>query len=133
LPVLIVWGSQQERKLAETIAAGSAADARLAPSTTLRELAALAQPARIFVGSDTGPLHLAVAVGTPCVGLYGPWPAEENGPYGSSHVVLQKMAIHGPPSKRAFERRYASRKFMDSIDVPSVCAACDKILGGRIG
>ncbi len=131
LPSIVVWAGQQERTRAEAIVAGSGGQARLAPATTLRELAALAQQARMFVSSDTGPLHLAVAVGTPCVGLYGPWPAEENGPYGPGHVVIQKMAIRGPASERSFERRHASREFMESIDVPSVCAACDEVLGRK--
>jgi ADP-heptose:LPS heptosyltransferase len=127
LPSIVVWAGQEERGLAERIVVASDARARPAPPTTLRELAALCQRAWIFVSSDTGPLHLAVAVGTPCVGLYGPWPAEENGPYGPEHVVVQKMAIYGTSS----ERRHASSALMDAIDVPSVCAACDEILGRR--
>jgi len=124
LPSLVVWAGREERALAERIVANSEGRACLAPPTTLRELAALCQRARIFVSSDTGPLHLAVAVGTPCVGLYGPWPAEENGPYGPGHAVVQKMAIYGPSSRR----RRASSVLMEAIDVPSVCEACDEIL-----
>ena len=122
LPAIVVWAGEEEKALAQTIVAGS--DARLAPPTTLRQLAALSQQARIFVSCDTGPLHLAVAVDTPCVGLYGPWPAEGHGPYGPKHVVVQKMTIHGT----SYQRRHASRALMDAIDVPSVCAACDEIL-----
>lgn len=124
LPSLVVWAGAEERALAETIVASADGHARLAPSTTLRELAALCEKATLFVSSDTGPLHLAVAVGTPCVGLYGPWPAEENGPYGPGHVVVQKMAIYGPSS----QRRRAPRELMEAIDVPSVCETCDTIL-----
>ena len=52
-----------------------------------------------FIASDTGPLHLAAAVGTPCVGLFGPMPAERNGPYGPLHVAVQKRVLdrHQPP------------------------------------
>jgi len=125
LPVLVVWAGNDERALAERIVAGSGSHARLAPATTLRELGALAEQARMFVSSDTGPLHLAVAVGTPCVGLYGPWPAEGHGPYGPGHVVIQRMTIHGT----SHERRHASSALMEAIDVPSVCAACDEVLG----
>lgn len=125
LSVLVVWAGKDELALAQTIVGGSDGSAKLAPATTLRELAALAQRARVFVSSDTGPLHLAAAVGTPCVGLYGPWPAEAHGPYGPGHVVLQKGAIYGT----SFQRRHASSALMEAIDVPSVCAACDEILG----
>jgi len=128
LPVLVVWAGAEERAMAEAIVAGSEAQARLAPPTTLRELAAVSQRAEIFVSSDTGPIHLAVAVGTPCVGLYGPWPAEGHGPYGPGHVVLQKMTIYGTSS----QRRRAPRDLMEAIDVPSVCAGCDQILSRKV-
>jgi len=125
LPSLVVWAGNQERAWAEQIVAGSGGHGRLAPRTSLRELAALCRRARLFVGSDTGPLHLAVAVGTPCVGLYGPMPAERNGPYGPKHVALQQMRFEG--SSR--QRRRASGELMEAIDAESVCDACDWLLG----
>ena len=125
LPVVVVWAGADERALAQQIVAGADRHARLAPATTLRQLAALSQRARLFVSCDTGPLHLAVAVGTACVGLYGPWPAEGHGPYGPGHAVVQKMTIYGT----THQRRHAPRALMEAIDVPSVCAACDEVLG----
>jgi heptosyltransferase I len=124
LPTLVVWSGENELAMADEIVAGAAGHARLAPPTTLRELASLARRAQLFIGSDTGPLHLAVAVGTPCVGLYGPWPATTNGPYGPQHVAIQKMTLEG--STR--DRRHASAQYMDAIDIESVCDACDQIL-----
>lgn len=56
--------------------------------TNLREYLALAQRATVFVGGDTGPLHLAAAVGTPIVGLYGPTSAERNGPFAAADKVV---------------------------------------------
>ncbi len=125
LPTLVVAAGTEERKATGPIVAGSDGYAQLAPRTTLRELAALSRRCRLFIGSDTGPLHLAAAVGTPCVGLYGPWPAERHGPYGAQHVVVQKMCMDG--STR--QRRRAPPTCMEAIDVESVCAACDEILG----
>jgi ADP-heptose:LPS heptosyltransferase len=78
----------------------------------------------LFVGSDTGPLHLAAAVGTPCVGLYGPMPAERNGPYGPRHVALQERQFHGTSR----QRRTAPAALMEAIGVERVCAACAQIL-----
>ena len=124
LPSLVIWAGQEERALAEQIVAGSAGHARLAPSTTLAQLAALARRCRLFIGSDTGPLHLAAAVGTPCVGLYGPWPAKRHGPYGPQHIALQKMFFEGPTRAR----RNAPPEFMQAIHVELVCGACDQIL-----
>jgi len=56
--------------------------------TNLREYLALARRATVFVGGDTGPLHLAAAVGTPIVGLYGPTSAERNGPFAAADKVV---------------------------------------------
>jgi heptosyltransferase-1 len=124
LPSLVLWGGSKELALAEQTVAGSGGHARLAAAISLGELAALARRARLFVGSDTGPLHLAVAVGTPCVGLYGPWPAKRHGPYGPGNIAVQKLVLEG--STRA--RRNASPKYMEAIDVDAVCEACDRLL-----
>ena len=124
LPTLVVWAGDQEKTWAESIVSGSAGFAHLAPATTLTQLAALLRRARLFVGSDTGPLHLAAAVGTRCVGLFGPMPGERNGPYGPGHVVVQKALLTG--SSR--ERRQADNASMLAITVEDVCAACDEIL-----
>jgi lipopolysaccharide heptosyltransferase I len=121
---LVVWAGQVERTWAETIVAGSGGHAVPAPPTSLTELAALCRLAALFVGSDTGPLHLAAAVGTPCVGLFGPMPAERNGPYGPNHIVLQRVCLQG--SSRA--RRRANNDSMRAIEVADVCRACDAIL-----
>ena len=100
LSSLVVWGNAEEHGRAEEVVEGSEGHARLAAKMTLGQLASLARRASIFLGSDTGPLHLAAAVGTPCVGLYGPWPAEKHGPYGPQHVVLQKMRLEGSTRQR---------------------------------
>ena len=123
LPTLVVWAGPAERTMAEQVAAAGAT-VSIAPPTTLPELAALVRRARLFVGADTGPLHLAAAVGTPCVGLYGPWPASRHGPYGPQHIALQKMFFEG--SARA--RRTAPAIYMESITTEMVCEACDKIM-----
>jgi heptosyltransferase I len=123
LPTLVVWAGQPEKAMAEQIAA-AAPMVSVSPPTTLPELAAIARRATLFIGSDTGPLHLAAAVGTPCVGLYGPWPAARHGPYGPQHIALQKMFFEG--SARA--RRTAPAIYMQSITTEMVCEACDKLM-----
>jgi len=85
--VVVMWGPGEEDD-ARTIAA-SAVGGVVAPTTTLRELTALARRARLMIAGDTGPLHIAAAVGTPCLGLYGPTSGKRNGPYGVGHRVLQ--------------------------------------------
>ncbi|HET7341081.1 MAG TPA: glycosyltransferase family 9 protein, partial [Methylomirabilota bacterium] len=88
--VVVVWGPG-EAAAARAIVAGSASAgprALLAPPTDLHELLALLRRASLMVAADTGPLHLAAALGTPCVGLYGPTSPERNGPYGPGHRTL---------------------------------------------
>ncbi|HEY2894563.1 MAG TPA: glycosyltransferase family 9 protein [Pirellulales bacterium] len=121
---LVVWAGEQEHRWAQQIVAGSGGFARLAPATSLSELAALAELAALFLGSDTGPMHLAAAVGTPCVALFGPSSGERNGPYGPGHIVLQKMRLTG--SSR--ERRTAGDEAMRAITVEDVLAACAHVL-----
>jgi heptosyltransferase-1 len=118
LEVWVVWAGKDERSWAEEIVAAARASARLAPPTTLPQLAALLRRACLFVGSDTGPLHLAAAVGTPCVALFGPTFAVRNGPYGPQHQIVQKIA---PPES-------THPPLMEAITPEEVCRACDRAL-----
>ncbi len=127
LPSLVVWAGAKERAMAEAIAAASEGHALMAPPTSLTELAALVRRARLFVSSDTGPLHLAAAVGTPCVALFGPMPAERNGPYGLGHVAVQKVVLQG----NSRSRRSAGPDSMLAITVDDVVQACKSALGRR--
>ena len=125
LPTLVVWAGG-EKKLAEEIVEGSQEFARLAPETSLTELGSLARKAKIFIASDTGPLHLAAAVGTPCVGLYGPWPAAKHGPWGEKNIAIQKAEFSGTTR----EKRRAPKEIIGAIAVEDVCEACGRILNG---
>lgn len=82
---LVVWGPGEE-PLARAIGA------EVAPATNFRELAFILKRARLVVGADTGPLHLAAALGTPLVGLYGPTDPARNGPYGQLDRVVSTFA-----------------------------------------
>jgi ADP-heptose:LPS heptosyltransferase len=86
--VLLLWGPD-EIHMARQIRDGLSVRAILAPPTDLDELAALLRRAALLVANDTGPLHLAAALGTPCLGLYGPTPARRNRPYGPHCLGLQ--------------------------------------------
>jgi ADP-heptose:LPS heptosyltransferase len=124
LPSLVVWAGPAERKMAEAVVQGADSSAILSPPTTLNELASLSRQATLFIGSDTGPLHIAAAVGTPCIGLYGPMPAKRNGPYGIQNRSLQVRTLEGTNIRP----HRAPRDLMDAIDVELVCDTCDEIL-----
>lgn len=88
--VVVAWGPGEEAAARAIVegADGAGPRALLAPPTDLHELIALLRRASVLVAADTGPLHIAAAAGTPCVGLYGPTAAARNGPYGAGHVAL---------------------------------------------
>jgi heptosyltransferase I len=83
--VIVAWGPG-EFDVARTIADGG--PTLLAPRTDLDGLVALLRRASVVVAGDTGPLHVAAALGVPCVGLYGPTPSVRNAPWGKVHRTL---------------------------------------------
>jgi len=88
---VILTGSASEEPLVQAIAERMASQPLVAAGqTTLGGLAALMARCRLALGVDSGPLHLAVAVGTPTVHLYGPVDSRTFGPWGdpARHIVL---------------------------------------------
>jgi ADP-heptose:LPS heptosyltransferase len=125
---IISWAGEEERAMAERIVSLSSTASLMAPATSLRDLAALCQSAIFFIGCDTGPLHLAAAVGTPCIGLYGPTKPTESGAYGLQHLALQKWYQEGS----CRQRRNANNDAMRDIEASEVNAACSHMLN-RLG
>jgi lipopolysaccharide heptosyltransferase I len=124
VPSVAVWGNREELPLAEIIVDASRGAARLAPPTSVTELAALCRRASLFVGSDTGPMHLAVAVGTPTISLHGPSRADWCGAYGDQNIRLQVRYESGS----SLERRKADDSAMRAITVDMVAEACCRLL-----
>ncbi len=124
LPSVVIWGGRREHAWAEAIVARAGCAAIMAPSTSLLELAAVLRQARFVVSGDTGPLHLAAAMGTPCIGLFGASSGEACGPYGSGHIVLQAAWDRSRARKRAGADNWAMRR----ISVEMVTMACDTLL-----
>ena len=77
-----------EEALAAAVSAGSAGAAEAVAPGGLAELAAWLRGARLLVGGDTGPLHLAHALGTPVLALHGPTDPARHGPYGAPERAL---------------------------------------------
>ena len=84
---LVVHGPGEESDAARVVEASGGA-ATLAPPTDLRLLAAIVKHAQILVAGDSGPLHLACAVGCPVVAIYGPTDSEVNAPWGVPHAAV---------------------------------------------
>jgi lipopolysaccharide heptosyltransferase I len=129
LPSLVTWGPS-ERALAESIAGASKGAATVAPSTTVGDLAVVVRDAALVVAGDTGPLHIAAAMGAPLVGLYGPtWP-ERNGPWDPSDVVISRASVCVCHHKRQCLR---GSPCINEITLDEVLAAAERRLtvGGR--
>lgn len=90
LTSVVTWGPG-ERQLAEQVAEASKGAAVVAPPTSVIDLVALARSAAIMVSGDTGPLHLAAAVGTPVVGVFGPSDPGRNGPWSPGDLVVSRF------------------------------------------
>lgn len=128
LPSVVVWAGEKEWAWAQQIVANSQGKACLAPETSLLELTALCRQARLFIGSDTGPLHIAAAVGTPCMAMYGPTRPEVCGPYGSGHIVLQTSHEDLGSSRKAAGN---ISEAMLQISVEQAVTACRRMLSHR--
>jgi ADP-heptose:LPS heptosyltransferase len=89
---IVLWGPG-ERALADRVVEGAGEAAIAAPQTTIADVVALAAGASVMVSGDTGPTHLASAVGTPLVGIYGPTRPERNGPLGSDDVAVSRASV----------------------------------------
>lgn len=91
LPSAVLWGPTEE-PLAREVAAQSGGAAEIAPATTVADLVALMTDASLVVSGDTGPLHIAAAVGAPIVGIYGPTDPARNGPWSSEDVAVSRFS-----------------------------------------
>jgi heptosyltransferase-1 len=93
----------------------------------LAQLPALLRRARFLVAGDSGPLHLAVALGTPVVGLYGPTDPARNGPYSTTDIVVR----NAKPDETSYRRGKEFSRAMLSISVDDALNAVERRLGMR--
>ena len=111
-----------EEELVRTAEAASGGTAR-AMSFTITELIALTRRARLFVGGDTGPMHLAAALRVPVVAIFGPTDPARNGPYGTRSIVLRSAE-----SVTSHARRAAPDEGLLAIGSDEVVAAARELI-----
>jgi heptosyltransferase-1 len=109
----------------ELMRAAEAASGRtaFAMRCTITELIALTRRARLFIGGDTGPLHLAAALRVPVVAIYGPTDPARNGPYGTRSIVLRS-----PESLTSHARRTEADESLLAIGSDEVVTAAHQLL-----
>lgn len=117
---VVVNAGPGEESLAATIASGGAA----VLLATLPQLIAFTRRIALCIGGDTGPLHLASALGRPVVGIYGPTDPSRNGPYG-----MRSRVLRSPGSRRDHARRSAPDPGLLTISPDDVLRAADQLLG----
>jgi heptosyltransferase-1 len=123
----VLWGPG-DLQLAQDVVAASHESAALAPQTSLAELVSLAKAAAVMVSGDTGPLHVAGAVGTPVVGIYGPTNHERNGPWVSRDLSVSRFESCACHYKR---RCHAKRWCLLDIGPREVIDLVDERLAGE--
>ena len=128
-----IIGGPDEARAAELVARDWPAGrwTVLAGSLSVLESAELLRRATLYVGNDTGAMHLAAAVGTPCVAIFA---AREPGrswhPYGPAHVVLRRDEV---PCANCYltDCTVEALRCLSAIDVNAVWTACRIVLGAR--
>ncbi len=122
--VLILWGPG-ELSLAHAVAGAMTEKAVIAPETTLKQLMVLISRCRLLMSGDSGPAHLAAALGVPTVTLFGPSDPVRNGPYGENQTIVRSPV----PPARYYQRKEVGDRWMKAIAVEAVVAAAKKQLG----
>jgi lipopolysaccharide heptosyltransferase I len=89
---VVTYGPGEEG-LAQSIAGQSRTGVVVLLESTLKQFFACAQRARLFIGGDTGPMHLAAAAGAPIVAIFGPTSSRRNGPFSLSDVVIERTDL----------------------------------------
>ncbi len=123
LRCLVNCGPGEEELFNAVNAASGAVVLPTKPSIT--GLIALMRRAKVFIGGDTGPLHMAAALQVPVVAIFGPTDPARNGPYGTESVVLRS-----PSSVTSHARLARPEEGLLEISVDSVVAAARKLLQG---
>ncbi|MRR17877.1 MAG: lipopolysaccharide heptosyltransferase I [Deltaproteobacteria bacterium] len=90
--------------------------------TTLPELACIYRDALAVITTDSGPMHLAAAVGTPVIALFGPTDPTRTGPYGENHVIIRTGISCSP----CFLKKCPTQQCMEDITPEQVLEAVEK-------
>ncbi len=130
LKLNVVFTGSDKKPLEAITALMTTAGLHLGGETTLICLAGIYKKARAVVTTDSGPMHLAAAVGTPVIAVFGPTDPARTGPYGSRHTVIRS----GEDCSPCFLKTCPEKKCMDHITPEQVFAAVEKtVMEGKNG
>lgn len=121
----VLWGPGEE-PLARAVVDASNGAARLAPTTRLADLVEICRSASLMVSGDTGPLHIATAIGTPVVSIFGPTDPLRNGPWSSDDIAISRFETCGCH----YDRRCRQSEWcLTTVPVTEMTAAVQRRLG----
>ncbi len=86
---IVTWGPGEEAG-AQELQRLAQVPLQLTPATSLKQLAAILGRVSLLITTDSGPMHIAAAMNTPCVAIFGPTNPKLQGPYGQGHTVVRK-------------------------------------------
>jgi lipopolysaccharide heptosyltransferase II len=124
-------GSERERGLCDEVTKLAPGAINLAGETTLSELAALISRATICVTNDSGPMHLAVALGRPVVSIFGPTDPVWAGPYRRDGAVLRAELECSPCYLRELRRCPHNHDCMKNVSAATVIERAESVLSER--
>lgn len=124
LPVVFTGGSEDNAYVKAIKDQMKSQASNVSGQTDLLTLAALLERAALMITTDTGPMHIAAAVGTPTVALFGPTAPWRTGPYGEGHRILRSTRACCPCFKRACPQASAC---MSDISVAQVVSAAAEL------
>ncbi len=125
--ILMSWGNEKERTAVTRIAAAIGTGARVLDRYPLKGFAALLKKVDLVVAGDTGPVHIAAAVGTPTVSLYRASNGRRSGPRGPGNVIVQSPLDCSPCFRTECDRNEACSR---SITVDAMVRAVETALAG---
>lgn len=124
----VIVTAPNEAELAEKATAASKSDAIITATPTLKGLYELAKRTEIYIGGDTGPTHIAIAAGSPVVGIFGPTEWWRNGSPFAADICVERLDID---CRVNCHRRHCSKWICMDISVEKVFAAVVKRLENK--
>jgi 3-deoxy-D-manno-octulosonic-acid transferase/heptosyltransferase-1 len=123
---VVFTGSRHDRPIIDNMLKGIEQTViNLAGQTSLKALAHLFSLSKVVITTDTGPMHIAAAMGSKVVALFGPTDPRRTGPYGPGHRVIRAPDIACGP---CFKKQCADMRCMQNIPVAKVLGAVKELL-----
>jgi ADP-heptose:LPS heptosyltransferase len=123
---LLITGTEKDLKLAQDLvnAAKNTKVINACAKTTINQLAALIESCSVYISADSAPLHIAAAVGTPFVALFGPTEPSRHLVPVKKYVLIKKVL----PCSPCYRSKCKTSKCMQSISAEEVLEAIDQLL-----